>query len=397
MKKLSIVTTYFMLLFYLGSCKEDLGISQPLVNDGVAPGTVSGISVTNRPGTAKIVYHIPGDNDLSYVKAEYEIRPGVFREVKSSKTNDSLIVDGFSQAKEYQVKLYAVDMGENKSAPVIVTVKPTLPPVVTVLNSLNLMSDFGGVSVVTNNPTSAEVAIVMVEKIANGPDKTLTTFYTKSKKEVFNIRGYKPVPVIFGVYLRDKFGNVSEMMYKEVTPIEEVRLDRFLFSAPLFPNDMKSFDPGSWGVEKIWDNSTWSGFHSLYDDPTILFPQWISINLGVKAQLSRFKLFQRTADESFIFSHFNIKTFEVWGSNNPSPDGNWDNWVFMGRFESIKPSGLPVGQNTNEDRAKANEGEDYTMPIGSPAVRYIRIKALSNWSGSGFLQLMEAQFWGNLQ
>lgn len=398
MKKLSIITTLIMVCFYLGGCKEDLGISKPLVNDGVAPGIVSGISVTNRAGASKIVYQVPGDNDLSYIKAEYEIRPGVFREIKSSKSNDSLIVDGFGQTKEYQIKLFAVDMGENVSEPVTVTVKPTSPPVVTILNSLNLMSDFGGVSVVTTNPTGAEVSVVMVEKVASGPDKTLTTFYTKSKSGIFNIRGYKPVPVVFGVYVRDKFGNVSDIIYKEVTPIEEVRLDRFLFSAPKYPNDLKSFDEtGNWGVAKIWDNSNWTGFHSIYDDPTLLFPQWISINLGVKAQLSRFRFFQRNGDESFIYSHFNIKNFEIWGTNNPSPDGSWDNWILLGRFESVKPSGLPVGQNTDEDRARANDGEDYTMPVGSPAVQFIRIKALSNWSGGNFLELMEAQFWGNPQ
>lgn len=44
-----------------------------------APEQVSDVKITSTPGGAIITYKIPKDPNLLYVKAEYEIQPGVFR------------------------------------------------------------------------------------------------------------------------------------------------------------------------------------------------------------------------------------------------------------------------------------------------------------------------------
>lgn len=397
MKKILYNLIFLLLFAGFQGCKEDLGITKPQANDGSAPGVVSAVQVENRAGAAKLVYKIPADNDLLYVKAIYEIRPGVQREVRSSKTNDSLIVDGFGEAKAYDVQLFAVDNGENVSAPVSIKVNPSAPPVKTVLKDLQLIDDFGGVGILYKNPKTAEIAIVVVEKGAEGKDNPVNTFYTRSGEGSFNVRGYPVKPVVFGVYIRDKFGNVSETVYKDILPIEEVRLDRTKFGRLQYPNDVKELS-AAWDSSKMWDNAFGDsqGFHSS-TDITIVMPIWVSFDMGVKAKLSRFKEFQRTTSNSFIFNHNNLKRFEVWGSNNPSIDGSWDNWVLLGSFESKKPSGLPVGQLSNDDIAYAKAGEEFNFGASAPAVRYIRIKALENWSGGGIMQIMEVQFWGKVQ
>jgi len=397
MKKI-IYILICLLMAGFQSCKEDLGITKPLANDGTAPGQVSAVQVENRAGTAKLVYKIPGDNDLLYVKAMYEIRPGVKREVRSSKTNDSLIVDGFGEAKEYDVQLYAVDNAENASAPISIKVNPLTPPVKTILANLQLINDFGGVGILYKNTSAAEVAVVVVEKNTAGKENVINTFYTKAKEGSFNVRGYPVKPVVFGVYIRDKYGNTSETVYKEILPIEEVQLDRTKFARLQYPNDAKEF-ASSWDSSKMWDNAfgDGQGFHTVYTDPTILMPIWVSMDLGVKAKLSRFKEYQRTTSNSYIFNHNNLKRFEVWGSNNPSVDGSWDNWVLLGTYESKKPSGLPVGQLSNEDIAYAKAGEEFNFDASAPAIRYLRVKVLENWSGGNVVQIMELQLWGKVQ
>lgn len=397
MKNIQYLTLWFLVFFLSNGCKEDLGIAAPMVNDGVAPGIVNSAQVENRKGAAKLTYKIPDDNDLLYIKALYEIRPGVKREVRSSKTNDSLIVDGFGEAKEYEVQLYAVDNGENVSKPITVKVKPLEPPVKTILKDLKIIDDFGGVGILYTNPTGAEVALVIVRKDASGKAQNVNTFYTKALEGSFNVRGYPVSPIDFGVYVRDKYGNVSETVYKTILPIEEVRLDRLLFKRLQLPTDTKELS-AAWDSAKMWDNAFGDaqGFHSL-TDITILMPIWVSLDMGVKAKLSRFKEFQRTSNNSYIFNHNNLKRFEVWGSNDPASDGSWDSWQLLGTYESQKPSKLPVGQLSSDDIAYAKAGEEFNFAPSAPAVRYIRIKVLENWSGGSIMQIMELQFWGKVQ
>jgi hypothetical protein len=67
----------------------------------------------------------------------------------------------------------------------------------------------------------------------------------------------------------------------------------------------------------------------------------------------------------------------------------------------VKPSGLPVGINSNEDNEAVNEGQEFDLPIGVPAVRYIAWKHIDNWGAidgaTGFLHMMELTVWGQKQ
>lgn len=373
-------------------CKEDPGLSEPLSKDKVKPGTLSSVTVTNKSGAAKISYKIPSDNDLLYVKAEYEIRPGVTRQVKASYSNDSLIVDGFGESKPYQISLYAVDKAENVSEPVNVTVTPLTPPFVTVFNNLILRDNFGGVNIAFSNPTGAELAIIVLTP-NNNENLPIETYYTKAKDGNFSIRGYEPVPRKFGAYVRDKYGNLSDTVYKEITPLFETLLDRFKFKPALLPTDAP--EAYGWSLPFLWDNAfgEGKGFHTAAGGAQL--PLWFTIDLGVTAKLSRFKEFQRATDHRWIFGHGNLRLFEVWGTTNPPADGSFNNWVKLGSFESLKPSGLPYGQLSNEDVTYAQAGEEFDCDPTAPPVRYIRIKALQNWSNTDFIHIMELQFWGS--
>lgn len=119
-------------------------------------------------------------------------------------------------------------------------------------------------------------------------------------------------------------------------------------------------------------------------------PQWFSIDLGAQVQLDNFRLWQR---ENALYSVGNIKTFEVWASNNPNPNGTWDSWTKLQTFTSFKPSGLPKGQNTDQDRAFAQAGEKFVFPASIPKYRYVRFKVLETWGGEGYLHFSELSFY----
>src|SRR3546814_7876957 len=78
----------------------------------------------------------------------------------------------------------------------------------------------------------------------------------------------------------------------------------------------------------------------------------------------------------------NLKRWEIWGSTTPDPEGSYDGWVKLLECEAVKPSGLPVGENSEEDIAHAQEGEYFTFPSDAPQVRYLRIKVLETWAGT---------------
>ena len=74
-------------------------------------------------------------------------------------------------------------------------------------------------------------------------------------------------------------------------------------------------------------------------------------------------------------------------------DGSDEGWTMLGEFQSVKPSGLPVGTLTDADIAYARAGESYDIPeVG--VFRYLRIKVLESWGGEQAVHFMELEFFG---
>ena len=80
MKKLVFIIAIGAMAFMLG-CEEDL--KEPLFQDSDVPGPVTSPVVENLPGAAVITYGLPQDQDLLYVKAEYDLPSGVHVVTKS--------------------------------------------------------------------------------------------------------------------------------------------------------------------------------------------------------------------------------------------------------------------------------------------------------------------------
>jgi hypothetical protein len=67
----------------------------------------------------------------------------------------------------------------------------------------------------------------------------------------------------------------------------------------------------------------------------------------------------------------------------------------FGDFEIVKPSGLPMGTISDEDKSVANAGHEFYMPITS--VRYLRFVVKSTWVGDkdNAITIHEISFYGN--
>src|SRR5690606_41106379 len=111
MKKFKIYYTVVLAVLFFASCSKDQYKSA--IDDDTAPEPVTDVTVEPIPGGAKITYKLPVSESFRYVRAEYNIRGDLKREAKSSLYSNYVVLDGFPETEEYEVKLYSVSNGEN--------------------------------------------------------------------------------------------------------------------------------------------------------------------------------------------------------------------------------------------------------------------------------------------
>jgi hypothetical protein len=388
-----IIKICFMFLaagFVWHACEEEPIGQQP--TDSVPPGMVSNIQVENTPGGAKLSYTLPDDEDLLYVKAVYT-RNGEVCESRTSLYKDTLKVEGYGDMSQHEVQVIAVDRSRNESSPVSATIQPLEPEVTTIGNTIDLVADFGGVTAQWINNHRAEISVIVSQESDSLMEYVpLETFYSSVTEGAGAIRGMDTIPAKFGVFVQDHWGNRSEMKYFELTPIYETLFDRLLFRDASLPGDGPHYG-GGWSLPHIWDGTKAADQGYSSQGGTGVWPQSITVDLGVLAQISRVRLYQRMG--SYSFAEGNPRLFEIWGAETLDPSGNWDSWIKLMDCESIKPSGLPLGENTNEDLEVSREGEDFVNSPSNPKVRYIRFKILRTWAGGDNFQICEIEVFGD--
>lgn len=398
---------YIFLLFAacgLFACKDE--VMKPKFDDSTPPENVTKITEQPIPGGSKLTYVLPSSSNLLYVLAEVTTKQGVVRQFKASYYTNTLQIEGLGDTSAYEVKLYSVNKSEVRSTPVSVIIHPLEPPFTDVFKSFVMVADFGGVNLKFKNPTGSELEIGFC-----GPDsvqKTLAlldTYFSAAKEGNHTFRGLPAVKARFGVFIRDKWGNTSDTVFKELTPLFEKMLDKTKFREIKFPGDGPVYTT-EWNIAYpfIWDGRYSSTFNSPYDGngnnwlnlstngPTDGRPIHITIDLGQTVHISRFRL-----NHYYRFINKGLRKYELWGSNNPPADGSWNNWTKILYYEQEKPSGLQGEQYNDADAEVWLRGDMANFPDGLPAFRYIRIKCLENWMGNGNMSFSEITFWGDTQ
>jgi hypothetical protein len=359
-----------------------------IIMDSIPPAPVTEVQVKNIPGGAVLKYQLPDDEDLLYIKALYSLKEGQQAEVRGSLYCDTLTIKGFGDENEREVKLVAVDRSKNESEPVKVTVKPLEPPVLAIGKTLKMTPDFGGIRLSWENLARAEISVALEKKDHNGEYVPIEAFYSSVVKGDGASRGMDTIPCDFRAYVQDRWENRSVPLDTTMTPMFEMKFDRTKFQAMYLAGD----EPTAWGwvLPNLYDGNTGSGFHS--SDQSTNCPQVVTLDMGIKGKISRIKVWQRGGYE---YIHGNIKHFEVWGANDSGNLDDWSVWTQLMDCVSIKPSGLPFGSVSAEDRAYAAAGEEFICSIDVPSVRYLRLRVFENWSGTCFFHLMEIEVYGS--
>ncbi|RKO73403.1 DUF5126 domain-containing protein [Sphingobacterium puteale] len=396
MKKIYILV--FGLISLVGqACKEEF--NRPLEENGSATATVSNVTVKNTPGGAILTYNLPGDANLLYAVAEVETKNGKMSYFKSSAYKDKIEIIGLPDEKPRTIKVFTVNKSEVKSAPVEVTINPLTPPYLHVLRNLKMAADFGGVNIQFKNETEADLAFTLERLEPDGNYRREKDYYSRLKAGSYTFRGIEAEEAKFALYVRDRWENISDTLYATLTPLYEMKLDKSKFRDLTLDGDSFIYTD-QWHIAKryAWDDTWSSDFNNPYgnwlnvttNEPNNGQPTHITIDLGVKAKLSRFRI-----NHYYRFIDRGMKRYEIWGRSDQPKDGSWDGWTKMISYEQKKPSGLSGESYTAADKEVWLAGDNGDFPAEIPAVRYIRVKCLENWVGTTNLNFAEITFWGS--
>lgn len=166
----------------------------------------------------------------------------------------------------------------------------------------------------------------------------------------------------------------------QTVPLPEaspVQLDKGKFQEYKLPTDAGIYG-ADYPMTKLWDDNPNDWYETAKNSG---HPHWFTFDMGVTASLDHYLWQQRGDKTSLYYANASPSQWAIYGSNDPNPNGDFDStWVLLGTFTSVKPSGEPVGTNTDEDIATAQAGETYRFPHPTIPVRYLRIKILETWA-----------------
>lgn len=400
MKTLRAISICTVLIFLFGACENNL-YNRPLGGSSGNPGKVVVTNIEPTPGGAVISYTLPKDPDLLYVVARYTEK-GITREFKASYYTNKLEIEGLSREQDYQVELVAYNRGDKASESVMATIRPSTPPFLAVVRSMTGSATYGGIDISCENPSEASIAIGVLTQDHEGVWYERDTHYTSRTAPRFSVRGFGDGEREFKVFVRDKWENHSDTVSFSVSPIGETILDKSKFQEVTLKGDSNPTQHGGqlryiWDGRALGDTEGQWGMHT--GNTATGVPMYITFDLGVEATLSRFNL-QCIMDDKHMFGDMSPRRYEVWGRRDqPSlvavtDDGAFTHdWFKMGDVENIKPSGLPLGNLNDSDRAAARAGDELVFEYNKFSARYIRIRCVMNWNGNTNMCFSEVTFW----
>ena len=395
LNKCSFLLVVFLMGSVFFSCKEDPIGQMPI--DKIPPKPVSNPVVTNLPGGAKIQYQLPDETDLLYVKSYFTLPNGTFQEVRTSSFANTLEIRGFGKATTMTIPLISVDRSRNESEPVYVDISPEDSPIYDIRQSLYVIAGFGGFKIDWLNPLKSNIVVEILKKDEEGDFRSIESFY--SSEEIANkaVRGQEAVESEFEIFVRDTYNNYTDTLNITLTPWYETQLDKSKFAALPRSSKFELHNYGNSNMSIMWDGNITPDNNIYYIMMQDLYPPYFAFDMGVKAKLSRFRLWTRY---DYIYQLHAPKEFTLYGTNDPvianNPDSDNSEWIELVTCSSYRPSGLSYEEPaTGEDRAYANAGDEFEFPLEAPEVRYIRFQSWTSWSGTWGLFVSELTFWGS--
>lgn len=393
-------------LLFAGACSEESRID---ILDKNAPApkalTQDEVSVEAIKGGAILTYSVSDNTNLMCIKAVYEINPGQFYEARGSVYVNQLTLKGFGSTETSDVKIYSVGRNGKESEPLVIQVTPLTPIVDDVYNYLTIKKAVGGVKIDYMNESEESLTFSLLSFNEDTQRwNSVRKFYSSLEKGQFVQRGLESVDTQFGIFVSDRWGNVSDTLKQFVTPIFEEEVPK-PFAHKAVAGDNWESDLSYLGIECLWDGRWDIDANYVYaTKKSTPLPQSFTIDLKHKVEITRIVEHQRS---KYTYMDTSVKEFELYGTavDNPSGDYSSPEWIYLGRFSSFQPSGQ-TGNPTEEDFQYGNvEGENFEFldengdPKPTPAIRYLRWRTFETWNGAterGEVIIAELEVFGKI-
>ena len=394
-----ILLPLFVVIWCVG-CSEEYNGQFPVSKKTPAQVTLLPDGVENFPGGATITYLLPDETDLLYVKAVCQLPDGSVQEERASVFANNITLRGFGRSTTAKVQLITVDRSRNESLPVEVDIHPEDSPIYEIFGSLDVDESWGGFTVRWNNPLKENIVVSVLHLNEENVYENIETFYSEAAEAYQSVRGLDSIRADFGIYVRDVYNNYTDTLKISLRPWYEMMLDKSKFIGIPLSNKFTISPYGTANMNVMWDDivTAYAVANLYYINPGT-DPPYFSVNLGVKAKLSRFRYWARS---DYYFRLHHAKEILMYGTNDPAvgnnPESDNSQWILLNPevFESIRPSGLdPSVPATGEDYDYAFAGEEWEFPMEAPAVQWIRFYQVSSWTGTFGLMCQEITFWGD--
>ena len=379
-----LVIAGILLITVLQSCKE------ADVKDTVPPGKVTNVSYIATSGGAILTFKLPNDNDLLYVKAVYTNSLGkeVFK--VTSHYSDSIEIDGFNDETPKEVKIYAVDINNNQSEATTISVTPLKSFIYTVLETLEMKEDLGGVRVKWLNPAAKTVFVTVFYSLNGKVTQRILSSNVDSTSIM--IRGIDPQLFDFSVVVEDFNGNkTTQREIGKYQPLLEQKIDKKSWTivqslscnGDYYEGKMVNFFDDVVDTKEVNTDNSYFIIDRSNNGGMLKWPLDIVIDLNKKVVINRFVVWQRAfyyinaaqngvSVEYDYYKPENMKTFAIYVSNDKAV------WIPVGTFDI----GDPLDAQGNIPPAKIKEaiaGHEFNLENVSVPFRYLKFSILSNY------------------
>ena len=396
MNKLTFLLAFALAGFFIGSCD-----SSDIKEDTTAPGKLSVQSVTPTSGGGIIHYNLPADNDILFVRADYINAQGdeVYR--VSSKENDSIEISGLIDTSPVTVNLSVFDTSQNQSEVVSVDFSPNRSFIFDVLESLEITSDLGGVSINWTNDEEKTVFIYVSITAIDGEEE-IRILSSSNQNGARFVRGLAAEEQNFSIKVEDFDGNSTpDTDFGNYTPLFEEKIDKT--SWRLVSNLSVNGDAWEGQTVNFWDdivdtvstnsdNSYFIIYRSL-NGGVLRWPLDIVIDLNKTVKINRFKVWQRAfwyngpANTAYYYQAENLRSFDIYVSNDKVE------WQLLGNFDIGDPSD-GSGNIPDEKIDEAAQGHDFNLEEVSPEFRYFKFSITANYGSDTYVHGSEISLFG---
>ncbi|TLX71044.1 DUF4959 domain-containing protein [Labilibacter sediminis] len=367
--------------------------------DSTPPGPVSNVQIEPTHGGAKITYDLPGDKDVMYVKASYVNTLGQKMFKVTSFYDNEIILDGYNDVEEHNVKIEVFDRSNNVSEPINKKFTPLVSHIELAKENMVVTPDFGGVRLVWENVTGDPMYTFLTYE-SQGEDvrRIIASSHEDGKKVE---RSMDTLKKEFFVQLEDFYGNKTERVSKgEHSPWFEEEIDKTIWD--LVPSLSVDGNIYEGKTENIWDgivdtkdsndDNSYALIHRSNNGGQLNFPLDVVIDLNAMVVINRFVVWQRAFwwgndGEYFYYQNENFKSFNLYASNDKVE------WSLIGEFDLGDPKDAD-GNVPLDILKEAANGHEFELDEYPEPFRYLKLSITGNFGSEEMTAFSEITLFG---